>query len=199
MVDVQIERRGVHAPQVLHAMRQVPRELFVPSERDRADAYADRPLPIGHGQTISQPYIVAVMTELTNVGPGRKVLEIGTGCGYQTAVLCACGAEVFSIEIVSPLARTAAATLAALGYRASLRIGDGFAGWPEAAPFDAIVVTASPAEVPPLLLEQLAEGGRMVIPVGEGLEQDLRVYSRAGDTFTSVSVFPVRFVPMVRG
>jgi protein-L-isoaspartate(D-aspartate) O-methyltransferase len=198
MVAEQIAARGITDPAVLRAMRTVPRHEFVPDDV-AADAYADRPLSIGHGQTISQPYIVALMTELAAVKPGDRVLEIGTGSGYQTAVLAELGARVHSIEIVEPLARSAARTLRRLGYdRVEVRHGDGYRGWPEAAPFAAIVVTAAPPEVPPALLEQLAPGGRLVIPVGTG-DQELRVLVRTASGIETRHVAPVRFVPMVSG
>jgi protein-L-isoaspartate(D-aspartate) O-methyltransferase len=196
MVDRQIEARGVRTPAVLAAMRKVPRHQFVPEEL-AARAYQDRPLPIGHDQTISQPYIVALMTELAAVGKGKRVLEIGTGSGYQAAVLAELGAAVYTIEIVEPLARQAQTTLHRLGYGAiKTRIGDGYRGWPEAAPFDAIVVTAAPPQVPAPLKAQLAVGGRLVIPVGEA-HQELKVITRTSSGFVEKSVTPVRFVPMV--
>jgi protein-L-isoaspartate(D-aspartate) O-methyltransferase len=196
MVDRQIEARGVRAPAVLAAMREVPRHQFVPQDL-AARAYLDRPLPIGHDQTISQPYIVALMTELAAVGKGQRVLEIGTGSGYQAAVLAELGATVYTIEIVEPLARQAQATLRRLGYGAiKTRIGDGYRGWPEAAPFDAIVVTAAPPQVPAPLKAQLAVGGRLVIPVGEA-QQELKVITRTSSGFVEKTVLPVRFVPMV--
>ncbi len=195
MVDTQILARGVRDPRVLAAMRAVPRELFTPGPR-RAEAFDDTPLPIGEGQTISQPYLVALMTELAATGPGTRVLEVGTGSGYQTAVLAAAGAEVFSIEIVAALARRAAALLADLGVAGvHLRVGDGWNGWPEAAPFDAILVAAAPDTVPGPLLAQLREGGRLVIPVG-GEEQELQVHTRTTRGFATRTVLPVRFVPM---
>jgi protein-L-isoaspartate(D-aspartate) O-methyltransferase len=194
MVTEQIEARGVRDPRVLEAMRKVPRHEFVPREQ-RPYAYADHPLPIGHQQTISQPYIVAAMTELAQVRPGARVLEIGTGSGYQAAVLAELGAEVYSIEIVEPLARSAAATLERLGYRVQVRAGDGYQGWPEHAPFEAIVVTAAPPRIPEPLKQQLAEGGRLVIPVGD-FYQELVVLTRRGGELERRSVFPVRFVPM---
>jgi protein-L-isoaspartate(D-aspartate) O-methyltransferase len=197
MVDETIEARGIRDPRVLEAMRTVPREEFVPAAR-RAEAYADRPLPIGEGQTISQPYIVALMTELAAVAPGAKVLEVGTGSGYQAAVLAACGATVYSIEIVDVLAQRAKRDLARLGYtQVHVRSGDGYQGWPEHAPFDAILVTAAAPRVPPALLEQLRIGGRLVIPVdAEDGEQSLQVHTRTQDGFTVHDVVPVRFVPM---
>jgi len=154
------------SPRVLDALAAVPRERFVP-EALRARAYANEPLEIGYGQTISQPFVVAAMTELVEAKPGAKILEIGTGSGYQAAVLAALGAEVYTIEIVAPLGRAAAVRLSELGYAVHTRIGDGYEGWPEAAPFDGIVVTAAPDAVPQPLKEQLAVGGRMVVPVGK--------------------------------
>jgi len=198
MVDEQIAGRGITDPAVLQAMRTVPRHEFVPPQA-RADAYADWPLPIGHGQTISQPYVVALMTQLAAVKPGDRVLEIGTGSGYQAAILSALGAEVYTIEIVEPLARGAEAVLRRLGYgRVHVRHGDGSRGWPEAAPFDAVVVTAAPPEVPAALVAQLAPGGRLVIPVGEE-EQELRVLVRTPSGIETRPSIPVRFVPMVVG
>jgi len=195
MVKQQIEARGVHDPRVLAAMRSVPREQFVP-ESVRSQAYADGPLPIGDGQTISQPYIVALMTELLEVGPGDKVLEIGTGSGYQGAVLGAMGVNVFTIEIRPTLCREAAARLARLGYTSvHVRCGDGYGGWPEEAPFDGIIVTAAPERVPDPLLRQLKVGGHMVIPVG-AFYQELKVITRTPEGYTEKSVVPVRFVPM---
>ncbi|HEX5656839.1 MAG TPA: protein-L-isoaspartate(D-aspartate) O-methyltransferase [Polyangiales bacterium] len=190
------ERCGIRSPSVLDALAQVPRECFV-SEELRELAYADRALPIAYEQTISQPYIVALMTELANLRPGERVLEIGTGCGYQTAVLAATGAEVFSIEIVEPLARAAAARLRALGVHADLRVGDGHLGLPEHAPYMAILVTAAPPAIPSQLVDQLALGGRLIIPVGdEGKDQQLLVVRRTRDGRQVERVAPVRFVPM---
>ena len=195
MVASQIEARRIRDPLVLEAMRTVPRHLFVPPEY-REQAYADHPLPLGQRQTISQPYIVALMTELVRPRPGIKVLEVGTGSGYQAAVLAACGAEVYTIEILPELARQAAAVLEKLGYQnLHTRIGDGYDGWPEAAPFDAVVVTAAPDKIPQPLLDQLAPGGRLVIPVGSH-SQDLVLVTRTADGFERRSVTPVRFVPM---
>ena len=194
MVRTQIEPRGIEDRRVLAAMRKVPRHQFVPPGV-RREAYDDHPLPIGDGQTISQPFIVAAMTELAQIGPESKVLEIGTGSGYQAAVLAEIAAEVYSIEIVAPLARRARATLESLGYQVHLRVGDGYAGWPEAAPFDAILVTAAPPKVPKPLKDQLAIGGRMVIPVGE-VTQELLVIERTSSGFRRLEALPVRFVPM---
>jgi protein-L-isoaspartate(D-aspartate) O-methyltransferase len=195
MVSEQIERRGVRDPRVIEAMRRVPRERFVP-EAMREHAYEDGPLPIGGGQTISQPYIVAFMTEAARVGPGAKVLEVGTGSGYQAAVLAEMGAKVFSIEILPDLAERARRSLGEAGHGGvQVRIADGYLGWPGEAPFDAILVTAAPADIPPPLLEQLATGGRLVIPVGSGTQDLVRVTRTTGG-FHRESLLPVRFVPM---
>jgi len=198
MVERQIEARGIRDPRVLAAMRRVPRHRFVPPELAQ-DCYGDYPLPIGNGQTISQPYIVAVMTELLAVAPGDKVLEIGTGSGYQAAVLAEVGARVFSIEIVPELAEHARETLAANGYpQVKVVQGDGWHGLPEEAPFDRIIVTAAPERVPEALVAQLRTGGRMVLPVGSE-EQWLRVLEKTEDGLRERALFEVRFVPMVRG
>jgi protein-L-isoaspartate(D-aspartate) O-methyltransferase len=195
MVSGQIERRGVKDPKVLAAMRKVKRHLFVP-ERSVGQAYDDHPLPIGHGQTISQPYIVGWMTEAMRMGGGEKVLEIGTGSGYQAAVLAAIAGKVFTIEIVPALAEGSKALLTSLGYEnVSVRAGDGYAGWPGEAPFDAIIVTAAPPRIPEPLKAQLKVGGRLVIPVGEGW-QELKVVTRTADGFVTETAFPVSFVPM---
>ena len=196
MVAEQIEGRGVHDAGVLRAMRTVPRHEFVP-ESERAQAYDDRPLPIGQGQTISQPYIVAFMSEAAELRPGARVLEVGTGSGYQAAVLAEMGADVYSIEILAPLADAAREALARTGYgRVHVRTGDGRKGWPEAAPFDAIVVTAAAAWVPPALLEQLAPDGRLVIPVGRAW-QEIEIHRRTPGGIVVERVLPVRFVPLV--
>jgi protein-L-isoaspartate(D-aspartate) O-methyltransferase len=196
MVREQIEERGVRDAAVLAALRRVPRHEFVPPEL-RHLAHADHPLPIGEEQTISQPYIVALMTELLAVRPGQRLLEIGTGSGYQAAVLADLGVDVYSIEIVAPLADRARAKLTALGYHGvRVRTGDGYAGWPEEAPFDGIIVTAAPPQVPPPLIAQLKPGGRLVVPEGTG-DQTLVVYLKAADgRVRREAVLPVRFVPM---
>jgi protein-L-isoaspartate(D-aspartate) O-methyltransferase len=196
MVERHIKPRGIRNPAVLDAMRSVPRHLLVP-EVLRQHAYADRALPIGYEQTISQPYIVALMTELSGAKAGDKVFEVGTGSGYQAAILAALGAEVFTIEIVPELAKRAQEDLAKLGYDSvQVRAGDGYAGWPEEAPFDAILVTAAPETVPPPLLEQLKVGGRLVIPVGGRSHQELRVITRSSKGYREERVLAVRFVPM---
>jgi protein-L-isoaspartate(D-aspartate) O-methyltransferase len=195
MVNDQIEARGVTDARVLDAMRRVPRHAFV-RPGDVVEAYDDHPLSIGHGQTISQPYIVGIMSELLGVGPGDRVLEVGTGSGYQAAVLAEMGCEVYSIEIVEPLARQAAEALASLGYRnVHVKHGDGYRGWPEHAPFDAVIVTAAPPEIPEPLQTQLRVGGRLVVPVGDS-EQVLTVLTRTATGFSRQEVIPVRFVPM---
>jgi protein-L-isoaspartate(D-aspartate) O-methyltransferase len=195
MVASQIAARGVRDPATLAALRKVPRHLFVP-EASRAQAYDDHPLPIGHGQTISQPYIVAFMTEALALRGGETVLEIGTGSGYQAAVLGEIAARVYTIEIVTPLAEASAALLKHLGYaNVSVRAGDGYVGWPEAAPFDAIMVTAAAPRIPEPLRQQLKDGGRLVVPVGDEW-QELVVVTRRGERFEEKRVLPVRFVPM---
>ena len=201
MVSSQIQARGVRDPKVLDSMRRAPRHLFVPDAL-REDAYLDTPLPIGHGQTISQPYIVALMTALARPQATDRALEIGTGSGYQAAVLSRLVKELYSIEVVEALAGEARKRLATLGYdNVTVRAGDGYAGWPERAPFDVILVTAAPERVPPALLDQLAPGGRMVIPVGrQDGEQWLRVVEKdAGGRVRTREEIPVRFVPMVPG
>ena len=195
MVETQIRKRDVRSPRVLEAMAKVPRHLFVP-EVYRAQAYDDYPLPIGEHQTISQPYVVALMTSLLDLKGGEKVLEIGTGSGYQAAVLAEIAGQVYSMEILAPLAERARQTLAALGYaNVHVRQGDGYAGWPEEAPFDAIVVTAAPPRVPQPLLDQLKVGGHLVVPVGRTF-QDLTVFTRTETGFEKRNVIPVVFVPM---
>jgi protein-L-isoaspartate(D-aspartate) O-methyltransferase len=198
MVVEQIAGRGVGDPRVLAALRRVPRHEFVPDDV-RGEAYEDRPLPIGHGQTISQPYIVAVMAELARIGPGDRVLEVGTGSGYAAAVLAELAADVYTIEIVEPLAEQARRNLERAGYgRVHVRAGDGYRGWPEAAPFDAVLVAAAAPRLPAPLVEQLAPGGRLVIPVsrGAGFEQELEVHVKTAEGLRVERVFPVRFVPM---
>lgn len=196
MVERQIAARGVHDPRVLDAMRRVPRHLFVPPA-EVSSAYEDHPLPIGSGQTISQPYVVAFMTEQLRLTGKEKVLEIGTGSGYQAAVLAALAAKVYTVEIRPELASAAAARLESLKIaNVEVRNADGYRGWPEEAPFDGILVTAAPERVPPPLLQQLAVGGRMVIPVG-GFYQELKVIERTEKGLTEKSVLPVRFVPFV--
>jgi len=195
MVETQIRARDVRDPRVLAAMATVPRHLFVP-EAYRQQAYEDYPLPIGDDQTISQPYIVALMTSLLDLRGGEKVLEIGTGSGYQAAVLAQIAGDVRTIEILDSLAARARRTLSELGYdNVHLKVADGWAGWPEEAPFDGIVVTAAPPRVPQPLLDQLKVGGRLVIPVGRFF-QDLLVYTRTEKGFEKRNVIPVRFVPM---
>jgi protein-L-isoaspartate(D-aspartate) O-methyltransferase len=195
MVETQIRGRDVRDERVLRAMERVPRHLFVP-EAVRAQAYEDYPLPIGADQTISQPYIVALMTSLLELDGGERVLEIGTGSGYQAAVLAEVAGRVYSMEILDSLGRRARETLGELGYaNVEVRVGDGFAGWPEHAPYDGILVTAAPPKVPQALLDQLKVGGKLVIPVGRFF-QDLLVYTRTEKGFEKRNVIPVRFVPM---
>jgi protein-L-isoaspartate(D-aspartate) O-methyltransferase len=183
---------------VLEALEHVPRHRFVP-EGQRDFAYLNRPLEIGYGQTISQPYIVALMTELLDISAGDRVLEIGTGCGYQTAVLAEMGADVYSVELVEQLAESARTLLQELGYQVQTRIGDGRQGWPEQAPFDAIIVTAAISEVPPALLEQLKPDGRLIIPLGEhDSAQELTLITRNDKgRWERNPVLPVRFVPLI--
>lgn len=202
MVKQQIAARGVRDTRVLTAMRNIPRHLFVPEDL-RSAAYSDRPLPIGYGQTISQPYIVAYMTELLDLSPDHKVLEIGTGSGYQAAVLSRLAREVYTIEIIPELGNAAAERLRELGYdNVTVRIGDGYQGWPDppAGGFDRIIVTAAPENIPPKLVEQLKTGGRMVIPTGpQRWGQDLLVVEKMEDgSIKTMNTIPVRFVPMVK-
>ncbi len=200
MVADQLEAPGrdIRNPRVLKAMATVPRHQFVP-EADRNDAYGDFPLPIGHHQTISQPYIVAFMTEQLDPQPKDRVLEVGTGSGYQAAVLSPLVAEVYTIEIVEPLARQAEAALQRLGCtNVHVRVGDGYQGWPERAPFDAVIVTCAPDHVPQPLIDQLKEGGRMIIPVGPLHDQSLVRLEKRGGAVHQQAVLPVRFVPMTR-
>jgi protein-L-isoaspartate(D-aspartate) O-methyltransferase len=198
MVDDQIEGRGIRDPRVLAAMRKVPREQFVPADVVPL-AYADQPLPIGHGQTISQPYIVAYMSEALRITETSKVLEIGTGSGYQAAILGELAREVYTIELIPALADRARETLARLGYaNVHVRTGDGYLGWPDEAPFDAIMVTAAPDHVPQPLVDQLAVGGRLVIPVGD-FDQQMRILTRTPEGVQETRTLPVRFVPLRRG
>lgn len=199
MVEYQIERRDVSDEAVLAAMQTVPRHEFVPADY-RDQAYEDHPLPIGHGQTISQPYIVALMTELADVQPGERVLEIGTGSGYQAAVLAQMTDQVYSIEIIPELAERAVETLDRLGYdQVQVKQADGYYGWEEHAPFEAILVTAAPDHVPQPLVNQLADGGRMIIPVGPpGGYQSLWLLERNGDEVVRYNWGGVRFVPFTR-
>ena len=197
MVDALV-RKGIRAPEVIAAMREVPRHLFVPTGATGV-AYEDFPLAIGYGQTISAPYVVAFMTEVLDLRPGMKVLEVGTGSGYQAAVLAAIIDRVYSVEIIPELAREAAARLGRLGYdQVRIRTGDGYYGWIEEGPFDAMIVTAAADHIPPPLLEQLANGGRMVIPVGprHAVQTLLVVTKRPDGTFVRTPLLPVRFVPM---
>ncbi|MDE3218363.1 MAG: protein-L-isoaspartate(D-aspartate) O-methyltransferase [Nitrospirota bacterium] len=197
MVDEQIVPHGIKDPAVLAAMRHIPRHRFVPAFYS-AFAYNDGPLPIGHGQTISQPSLVALMTEALALQGAKKVLEVGTGSGYQAAVLAEIVPKVWTIEIVEPLATEAARTLAELGYHnISIRVGDGYQGWPEEAPFDAIIVTAAPDHVPQPLLDQLAVGGRLILPVGK-VFQELALYRRSKDGYERTVLTLVRFVPLIR-
>ena len=197
MVEEQLRERGVRSPRVLEAMRKVPRHLFVP-EDCVAGAYTDQPLPIGEGQTISQPYMVAVMTEALELTGTERVLEVGTGSGYQAAVLSLLAGEVYTVESHASLAVAARRRLARLGYaNVHVHSGDGTLGLPELAPFDAIVVTAAAPKLPPPLVEQLAEGGRLVIPVGQADQQELLQVRKTGDKTTSRVLHYCRFVPLV--
>lgn len=196
MVKKQLELRGIKDKAVLSAMRKVKRHLFVPSDL-KDFAYADRPLPIGYEQTISQPYIVAYMTEAARLKPEARVLEIGTGSGYQAAVLAEIVSKVYTIEIIEPLAESAKERLKDLGYdNIEIRFGDGYKGWKEFAPYETIIVTAAPPTIPDLLLDQLAIGGRMVIPIGS-VFQELYLITRTETGYDRESLLPVRFVPMV--
>ncbi len=198
MVAEQIRARGVGDPRVLDAMTRVPRERFVPDAL-RSEAYEDHPLSIGHGQTISQPYIVGYMTEALRLEPSHRVLEIGTGCGYQTAVLAELAREVFSVELLPDLADRARDTLTGLGYtNIHIHTGDGYQGWTEHAPYDRILGAAAPATVPEALVAQLVDDGILVIPIGT-VHQELHVLQKRGDRrFDTLATLPVRFVPMVR-
>ena len=197
MVEHQLKARGIKDERVLAAMAKVPREEFIAADA-RTDAYEDGPLPIGYDQTISQPYIVAFMTEQLRPKPSDRVLEIGSGSGYQAAILAELVADVYTIEIVEPLAKTAEATLQRLGYKnVHNKVGDGYKGWPEEAPFDAIIVTCAPENVPQPLADQLKDGGRMVIPVGERFAQQLYLLEKKNGQLKESVTLPVRFVPML--
>ena len=198
MVEQQLKvpGRDINHPGVLEAMLHVPRHEFIPPEF-RKSAYADHPVPIGYDQTISQPFIVAFMTEKLDPQPTDRVLEIGTGSGYQAAVLSRMAAEVYTIEIIEPLARRAESDLRRLGFtNVTVKVGDGYQGWPEKAPFDIIIVTCAPTQVPQTLVDQLKEGGKMIIPVGERYNQELYWLRKTGDRVETKAVLPVRFVPM---
>lgn len=196
MVDLQLRRRGIRDERVLAAFEEVPRHLFLP-EHHRHAAYEDMPVPIGQGQTISQPYIVALMISLLGLEGDERVLEVGTGSGYEAALLSKMAAEVHTIELLPELGAAAASLIARLGYaNVHVHIGDGSMGWPEAAPYPAIVVSAAAPSVPPPLLEQLSEAGRLVLPVANNHEQLLEVFTREGDDYAERVVVPVAFVPM---
>jgi protein-L-isoaspartate(D-aspartate) O-methyltransferase len=198
MVKTQIESRGIKDKRVLDAMRRVERHLFTPPAY-RDEAYNDTPLPIGEGQTISQPYIVALMTEVLQLDHSKKVLEIGTGSGYQAAILAEICKEVYTIEIFDTLGKRAEKTMRDIGYKnVFVRIGDGYQGWQEHSPFDAIIVTCAPTHVPEPLKDQLAEGGKMVIPVGESFTQELVLLTKKNGQLKHSRIIPVRFVPMIR-
>jgi protein-L-isoaspartate(D-aspartate) O-methyltransferase len=198
MVERQLRSRGIDDPHTLRAMAKVPREKFVPNEL-RNSAYDDRPLPIGYGQTISQPFIVALMTQRLQPKASDRVLEIGTGSGYQAAILSELAGEVYTIEIVRPLAQHAEVLLRELGYNnVHVKAGDGYKGWPEHAPFDGIIVTAAPDHVPQPLVEQLREGGRMIIPVGKTGAQILYLLEKRDGKIKQKAVIPVKFVPFTR-
>lgn len=197
MIEEQIKPRGITDERVLAAMAKVPREEFVPgSLRDKS--YSDNALPIGHDQTISQPFIVAYMTDQLHLKLSDRVLEIGTGSGYQAAVLSELAKDVYTIEIIEPLAKEASARLARLGYNnAHVKAGDGYQGWSEVAPFDAIIVTCAPDKIPQPLTQQLKENGRMLVPVGSGLDQQLYLLEKKNGQLAQTAILPVRFVPMI--
>jgi protein-L-isoaspartate(D-aspartate) O-methyltransferase len=198
MVEQQLKPRGIKDERVLAAMAKVPREAFVPADA-RPSAYEDGPLPIGYDQTISQPYVVAFMTEQLRPKQSDRVLEIGSGSGYQAAILGELVAEVYTIEIVEPLAKRAEAALQRFGYKnVHIKVGDGYKGWPEEAPFDAIIVTCAPEKIPQPLVDQLKDGGRMVIPVGERFAQQLYLLEKKNGQLKESVTLPVRFVPMLR-
>lgn len=197
MIERQIKARGIDDPEILEAFAKVPRHSFVP-ERLKNRAYADRALPIGEGQTISQPYIVAYMTRAIDPEKTDRVLEVGTGSGYQAAILAELCKQVYTVEIIETLSRTAEKMLAELEYdNVHVKTGDGYKGWPEHAPFDAIIVTCSPADIPEPLKKQLAEGGKMIIPVGESYDQELVLLEKKEGKLVEKQVLPVVFVPMV--
>jgi protein-L-isoaspartate(D-aspartate) O-methyltransferase len=198
MIKYQIIGRGIKDERVISAMRKVPRHLFIPDEY-KAHAYDDGPLPIGHNQTISQPYIVAFMTEALTLQPEDKLLEIGTGSGYQTAILAEIVKEVYTIEMIEPLAGEAKNKLESLGYKnIQVRCDDGYKGWPEQAPFDKIIITAAPDNLPMELVKQMKVGAKMIVPIGSFF-QELYLITKTQDGFTKQSLLPVRFVPMVKG
>lgn len=198
MVSVQIKARGITDENVLKAMKKVERHRFV-GQQYRRQAYEDYPLPIGEGQTISQPYIVALMTQVLNLDDTKKVLEIGSGSGYQTAVLAEICHSVYTIEVIDALGKRAAKLLADMGYgNIKVKVGDGYQGWEKYSPFDAIIVTCAPTHIPQALKEQLAEGGRMIIPVGEQFAQELVLLTKQKGELMKDAVIPVRFVPMMR-
>jgi len=198
MVSVQIKARGITDENVLKAMKKVERHRFV-GQQYRRHAYEDYPLPIGEGQTISQPYIVALMTQILNLDDTKKVLEIGSGSGYQTAVLAEICHSVYTIEVIDALGERASKLLADMGYgNIKVKVGDGYQGWEKYSPFDAIIVTCAPTHVPQALKEQLAEGGRMIIPVGEQFAQELVLLTKQKGKLMKDAVIPVRFVPMMR-
>lgn len=197
MVEEQLKPRGIKDERVLAAMGKVPRQEFV-AENLRDKSYSDSALPIGQNQTISQPFIVAVMTEQLRLQPTDRVLEVGTGSGYHAAILAELVKDVYTIEIVEPLAKEASARLTRLGYsNAHVKVGDGYQGWPDVAPFDAIIVTCAPDKVPQPLTEQLKENGRMIVPVGTGLDQQLFLLEKKNGQLAQTAILPVRFVPMV--
>jgi protein-L-isoaspartate(D-aspartate) O-methyltransferase len=198
MVEQQIKARGITNPDVIRSLLKVRRHLFVPPEY-RHQAYGDFPLPIGFNQTISQPYVVAYMTEILEPEKNMKVLEIGTGSGYQAAIIAEICKEVYSIELIDSLANKAKETLASAGYKnITVKSGDGYLGWPEYAPFDAIIVTCAPVEIPKPLVDQLAEGGRLITPAGEMDKQVLVLMQKKNGKIMKTETLPVRFVPMVR-
>jgi protein-L-isoaspartate(D-aspartate) O-methyltransferase len=198
MVEQQLKARGIKDERVLAAMAKVPREEFIPVDT-RPNAYEDGPLPIGYDQTISQPYVVAFMTEQLRPKRSDRILEIGSGSGYQAAILAELVGEVYTIDIIEPLAKSAEATLQRLGYNnVHVKVGDGYKGWPEEAPFDAIIVTCAPEKVPQPLVDQLKDGGRMVIPVGERFAQQLYLLEKKNGQLKESVTLPVRFVPMLR-